>query len=1142
MVVFRVLVLSLFGLLLLQGAQAQVEVEHNMHHMHVVYGVDDGLPQNSVYAIAYDAAGYLWVGTEYGLAYFDGVRWKESIGRPPMGIVWDMAADSAGGLWLATSSHGLLWLQPVPGTPDSLWVTQSYSAPEGQDINAVAWDPRGFLWVGTDRGLYRFVQQQWIPAFPESLDTYTISQVVLTGDDILVATDAGAYEIRGDSLRSWELPDAVFTVFKDSQGRRWAGTGTDVWQLEEDGSVVRRLNGTGTVHAFAESRTGELWVGAHRGAWIYDGQTWYEVPEIRDLRAYPVLSLLGGDAVLVGTVNSGLMSIQRRGWHHLREIDDRPLRAVMAVAEDSLHTFWMGASGGRVFRFVSGKWQRVDVQPAGFVSDIFADRDNVWIGGEDEVWRYDGRTWQRFPLESDRSHVWFNRIIAGEGGILWASSSEGIWRWDGQRWKPYLTHDARIDGQYVIDLVRTSQDVLIVGVQRRGLFRVSEEGVHALLPDSLAASYHDVIAIHRCRQTGDLMVATSGGLLLWDGAQWYTPEAYGSMLPLMHDLVYAIEEDDSLYHYLGTRRGVFRVGNGLLERFRQGQTVPVEQFVEEDGLSALETNAGASLYDSRGRVWFGTINGVSLFVPEEYTTTPRLVPQLVFARIEGPPPEEVYAFMASFRKYLIAGGEPPVLVLKRPYRMLTVELGVLRPHALPGSTFHAYIRGYESKPTPWSSLATFAYRRFLPGTYQFVARVRSRDGMEGTPLIVKLDVPPVFWERRSTQVLAFLLLAGLLALGGHKAAKVVVEQRERARELEQAKKVAAWHAFHTRILESVPGLVSVVDSKGEIIHANPRAARWLKRMGVEHFDALLEKVAPSQHEALREAFLRVLRGEKEHEEMEVSLYEGPPEEGGVERRVILHLTPVSLDEDEQGVVITGEDVTQIRQLERFRETFYRMLVHDLRSPISAALMVVREVTETPDMPPAIMQELLRALLPTLEQGLLIVQNILDIGKLEAGKLETVLEPLSPEDVLSEQVRAVSVIAQFSGVEIVTDIQSHEPFVADRALISRIINNLLVNAIKFSPKGEQIILRYLTQGKEAIIEIQDRGPGIPEEHIQHIFERFTSLDKKAGTGLGLAFSRLAVGAMGGRIEAINVSQGGCLFRVVLPRYNEMEHAA
>ncbi len=1133
----RVFLLSAITLIAPLTLQAQREVAETMHHVHVSYSVREGLPQSSVYAIVRDAAGYLWVGTEYGLGYFDGTRWRECTGWPPIGTVWDLASDPEGALWIASSTMGLLWLNPVPGIPDSLWERAAYAVPGDVGVESIERDPRGFLWVGTEQGLFRFAGGQWSPVLPEMLGDFTIYDIQVVGDRVLLATDGGAYVLTENGLSMWDTPDAVFAIFEDSEGRLWAGTNTEVLQLYEDGTYTVSPGPIGRVSAFAESPEHEIWVGTYRGAWKYTRGRWHTVPEIRDFRYYPVLSLMGDGDMFVGTINAGLVVLRETGWHHLREINGKVLRAVMAIAEDASGAFWLGASGN-VFRFDRGQWRRLNIQPESFVSTIYTGDGNVWVGGENGVWRYDGRSWRRFALEHEDAHVWLNRIVAGADGELWAGTPEGLWRWDGRRWKLYRTGDARIDTQYITALVRTSDGSLLVGTHGKGLLRFSVENrrVESLLP-SLAGPYQEVIAVHRCRTTSHLMVSTQGGLLLWDGRQWYTPEEYGKILPVMHNLVYSIEEDDSLYHYLGTRHGIFRVDNRLTEHFRDGTPVHVEHFLEEDGLSAGEANAGATLYDRRGRLWFGTINGISLFDPSEHVYPFSLPPRVVISYLEGPPPDEVYAFLRAYRRYLITGAGPPTLSLIRPHRTLDLQLGLLTSHGLTGVMYRVSLEGYESGNVSWTPEATFSYRQLPPGTYRLVARGRDREGRESAPLVLNVVVPPAFWERVDVQVLFFFFTVGLLAVVLQAGLHASERRKQQEKELEHARAVAEWHAFHTRILESVPGFVCVVDTFGEVIQANPRAARWLERLHIGRFDELLVRVAPSEREVLQEAFAKVQRGEEAHQEVEVTV-----REENKERRLMLHLTPISLSEEQLGVVISGEDVTQIRQLEAFRESFYRMLVHDLRSPLSAALMVVREIVGTKDMPREVVQELLQPLLPTLEQGLSIVQNLMDIGKLEAGRFETFPEELHPDEYLQEQIACVMVLAQQAGVQVASDVQSTESFYADRVLLSRTLNNLLTNAIKFTPRGGRVILRYRVQGGEVILEVQDTGKGLPEEKIGQLFEQFISLDRKAGTGLGLAFSRLAVEAMGGRIEATNVPEGGGLFRVILPRHPETNKTA
>lgn len=255
------------------------------------------------------------------------------------------------------------------------------------------------------------------------------------------------------------------------------------------------------------------------------------------------------------------------------------------------------------------------------------------------------------------------------------------------------------------------------------------------------------------------------------------------------------------------------------------------------------------------------------------------------------------------------------------------------------------------------------------------------------------------------------------------------------------------------------------------------------------------------------------------------------------------VTPV-LDEaaDLIGWLVVLRDISEARELSETREQLTGMIVHDLRSPLTTLLggLKILEDSLTEDQrhggPAA---QALNVSRRSVDQMLGLVNSLLDIAKLESGELPIALETVEIHDLLTELVATYVNEANAESVFLTLRAPSVDRIwlQADREKLWRVLLNLLDNALKFTPPGGSIEVE-LEQATDRIrISVSDTGPGIPTDLLEEIFEPFVQVagvaGRRRGTGLGLAFARLAVEAHGGRIWAEVREGGGTVFTMELP---------
>jgi NtrC-family two-component system sensor histidine kinase KinB len=169
-----------------------------------------------------------------------------------------------------------------------------------------------------------------------------------------------------------------------------------------------------------------------------------------------------------------------------------------------------------------------------------------------------------------------------------------------------------------------------------------------------------------------------------------------------------------------------------------------------------------------------------------------------------------------------------------------------------------------------------------------------------------------------------------------------------------------------------------------------------------------------------------------------------------------------------------------------------------------------------------------------QRALTLVNSMLDVAKLESGKMPLNLEPASISELVESACQQVLLWAGGECIQIVSDVQVPNA-VLDIDLTTRVLVNLLSNAIKFSPRDAQITVGvHTTFGGGLRFDVEDEGKGIPAEFVQSVFEPFTQVKgTKGGSGLGLTFCRLAVQAQGGKIWAESAVGKGTKMSFTLP---------
>jgi signal transduction histidine kinase len=240
-----------------------------------------------------------------------------------------------------------------------------------------------------------------------------------------------------------------------------------------------------------------------------------------------------------------------------------------------------------------------------------------------------------------------------------------------------------------------------------------------------------------------------------------------------------------------------------------------------------------------------------------------------------------------------------------------------------------------------------------------------------------------------------------------------------------------------------------------------------------------------------------------------------------------------------GTVTVLEDVTAFKELDEMKSDFVNMVAHELRSPLVSIRQQISVLLEGLAGPLLAKQEdfLLKGM-KKIDQLLELINELLEMAKIEAGKTLQLQVPTDIEQIIREAVALISARAVERGIELSFTCRDMKPVQADPKRIEEIFSNLITNAINYSPEGGQVEVSAQGLGEYMEIRVTDTGVGIAKEELPKIFDKFyrvkhSKTRQVMGTGLGLAIVKGIIQAHNGTIDVESIPEKGTTFRILLP---------
>ncbi|MCL4817854.1 MAG: protein kinase [Vicinamibacteria bacterium] len=810
-----------------------------------VYGLDDGLPQSQVNAVTQDGEGFVWVGTQGGLARFDGLRFASYFvedGLPGNRVQELLFEPASATLWIATGSGLARWKGHALSRVDDPLLA-------GVRCRALALDARGALWVGTDRGLLRRDGDRFVPVGAAQV----IHDVAADGDALLVGSEAGLFRVEGDALRALAAADAVggpvSTVAADAGGPLLGTTTTGLWRWTVDG--VRRVASVTARAIYRIDRvpSGALYVStSDAGLFVRaPGQAGFEAWTTRRGLPADVVNQVHEDHqgnLWVATDIGGLGLLAGRGVANFAEADGLPSRCVFGIRPDLGGAgLWVATMKGAALLAAVGGLGAEEAgvvrrsphgtgdglspapEPVGprALETLAAELPNPWVWSVlpvpgprgPELWIHtDGGLVSRAAgsralapapdviataatviedLELDSAgRLWIARRDL-RGGLV-VRGADGRWR----------ALDRRADGAPLLSarrlLPRRKGGVWLTDEQQ--VLWSDGERVEAL-PGPVPISGGSYLSTILEDSRGRLWVGSDAGLAIHESGRW---RGLHDQPGLLDRRFYALGEDATGTVWAGTARGFYRIGGG-------GGGFRVRPLGTEDGLPNLEANRGGFLRDADGDVWLGTVGGLTR-IHASAAEPPRVPPRLVVTGVELP------------RRRL---DFPTALDLAWSERAITIEVAVLDYRAPRRAGWRARLGGLDADWLPVRPTRELRYGSLPAGEHVLELQAVDDGGTWGEVVRLPVRVRPPFWMTAWFRATALLALVALAA-GVHHRRVVVLRRRNAELEAQVAARTAQIAEAHRRLQEAQGQIAHMQETSGR---AQEDLSAWARAVGAD---------------------------------------------------------------------------------------------------------------------------------------------------------------------------------------------------------------------------------------------------------------------------------------------------------------------
>ena len=1125
-------------------------------YVHEVWTTENGLPQNSVLAIAQTPDGYMWFGTETGLARFDGVRFVTfDIGNTPAlrsNQIDVLLVDHRGDLWIGTHGGGLAVL--------SQGVFKNLTNQLGlanDSVSALYEDGGGDLWVGTNGGGLSRVHANRAITYTRKDGLADNAVSSLCGDrqgGIWIGTHAGLSHWVGGQFATRTtkdgLPsDLISAVYSDRAGTVWVGTNHDgLARVDGRGiGTYRTENGlsNNAIWSIMEDTAGSLWIGTGGGGINrLRGGKFSRFAGKEELSGADVWAILEDreGSLWIGSGGAGLHRLRNGTFSTLGAAEGLSSDIVLPIYQDREGVVWAGTADAGVNRLKDGKIRAFTTRDGLADDRVFSITEDLrgdhWFGTRHGLTRLSNG---KFTVHAGGKDGLPNDFVAclytDSKGVLWVGTHSGLSRFNGQSFATYTTKDA-LSNDSVMSIYEDRRDgTLWVGTENGlnhlvdGRFRAytKKDGLSNALVITIAGD-----------ADGTLWLGTSGGGLnrLKNGV--FT--SFTTRDGLFDDAIFQILDDEHGNLWLSSNRGVFSVAKEQLNGFAEHRAVKISarSFSVGDGLKSRECNGGFQPAGCRlkgGILAFPTMKGMAEVDPEHIVTN------------AVPPPVLVERTAVDGRELEPGAARAPPG--KGQLEFQYTALSFVAPERI---RFKYMLDPFDKDWVEAGTRRVAYYTNIPPGNYRFRVMARNASGVWSR----REAGVPVSLAKHFYQTAPFMLFEGMVLLGLAGTAYQMRVRRLRANEAklvalveERTRALSGSEKKFRQLAENINEVFWIMDPQsGALLYVSPvfdemwgcsatgvvaNPALWFESIHADDRHAVVAIRLRQRRGELLDCEYRVVQVERtvwvwdrafpiydrgpvlerivgvvenitQRKEAERLLRQSNEdlEKRVSERTVELRLLNDALQAENQERRRTEAKLNSAKEAaeaaSEAKSEFLANMSHELRTPMNGVIGMTRLALATEINSET--KDYLEAASSSAASLLAVIDDILDFSKVEERKLTLEKLPFEVRDCVRQISESLRAKAEEKALRIgyrVTE-EVPETVVGDARRFAQILGNLLANAIKFTYAGSvstSVSLKEAHAGEVTLeVCVADTGIGIPKEMQAAIFEPFRQVDGSA----------------------------------------------
>ncbi|UCH95127.1 MAG: protein kinase [Candidatus Aminicenantes bacterium] len=755
----------LMGLVMYQGAFALNPGKAVTQYIIDSWNEEKGLPQSSVWTILQTSDGYLWIGTEEGLARFDGLKFtvfnEDNTNALTSNYICCLYEDSKKNLWIGTLGGGLLVYKNGN--------FKRFTEKEGllhHIIYYIHEDPSDNIWIGTDEGgLYQWDEQAnsfTVYKKGKGLADNVIRSISSDSNgNLWVGTPKGLCCLKDERFIHYPIKKAsdpenisVNIIFEDSNKNLWIGTNRGIYQMREGKFILYKINNNPltTIRRIFEDRDKNLWI-ATTGLGLvryYNGK--FSILTKKDgLSGDDILSITEDREgnLWVGTAYGGLNRLKDGKFTTVTSKEGLSDDVVFSVYEDRKGYLWFGTNKGLV-RYKNGKFIYFTVKQGlthHAVDTIYEDRQGfIWAGTDEGLNLLRHSKGSIFKINDYLRDQYIPAIIEDIKGDIWIGTFVGAKKIRDREIVQTITQKDGLSIDYINHIYEDSQGNLWFGTLRGGITRykdgqftvfTTKNGLAANTVHCIVEDAHHV-----------LWIGTSNGLSRLKNGKF---TSFFKKDGLFHNNIYKILEDKNQNLWMSTNKGIFCVSKKNLNDFAEGSSQHIKSVVygKDDGMKSSECNGGyqsAGCKTKDGKLWFPTLKGAVFIDPEN----------IGFNRV--PPP-------VLIEKVLLDGVSTDLVqqvVVQPGVKRLEIHytaLSFVNPKEV---KFKYKLEGYDDQWVEAGSRREAFYTNLDADTYSFRVTACNNDRLwNETGAAIQIKVIPSFWDTWWFRVMAIIGFAVL---------------------------------------------------------------------------------------------------------------------------------------------------------------------------------------------------------------------------------------------------------------------------------------------------------------------------------------------------------------------------------------------